>query len=177
MATNSLGATVKQLQMVKCQSKICALHTALWELFHKIKLNNTVAELIPTTIFSLKNLMWCLKQATQTWIPVYFTLKGRNFPISVMCLEIQIFNQTRYETAGKSGRCLLFLIITSHLFYQLFLWLLALGVKYSSRLPWLALQISSFTFFIIKAVLENDMFTSVLRILCIYTAEISELGF
>lgn len=44
-------------------------------------------------------------------------------------------------------------------------------------LLWFVLQISSFTFRIIKAVLENDMFTSVLQIQYIYTVEIPELDF
>lgn len=100
-----------------------------------------------------------------------------HFPSS-LCLEIQIFDETRYEIAGKSGSCSLFPLLTaSHLFYQLFLWLLGLWLKYSSCLPWFVLQISSFTFCIIKAVLENDMFTSVLQIQYIYTVEISELDF
>lgn len=37
MDTKSLGARVKQLQMVKRQSKICALHTALWDLLDRKK--------------------------------------------------------------------------------------------------------------------------------------------
>lgn len=110
--------------------------------------------------------------------PSLFHFAGSELPfLSVPCLEIRIFDQTSYETAGKSGSCSLFLIITSHLSYQLLLWLLVLWVKYFSCLPWFVLQISSFTFFIIKAVLENDMFTSVLQIQYIYTVEISRVGF
>lgn len=110
--------------------------------------------------------------------PSLFHFAGNELPfLSVKCLEMQIFDQTRYEIAGKSESCSLFLIINSRLFYQLFLWLLVLWVKYSSCLPWFVLQISSFTFCVIKAVLENDMFTSVLQIQYIYTVEISELDF
>lgn len=66
MDTNSPGATVKQLQMVKCQSKICSLHTALRELLDKKKKKKreTVAGRIPTFISSLKHLRQCLNQAT-----------------------------------------------------------------------------------------------------------------
>lgn len=94
-----------------------------------------------------------------------------------MCSEIIIFDQIRNEIAGRSGSCLSFLIITSHLLHQLVLSLLLLRAEYSSGLPWFVLQVSSFTFSVIKAALENDMYTSVLQIQYISTVEISELDF
>lgn len=57
------------------------------------------------------------------------------------------------------------------------IFVIVLWVKYSSSLPWFVLEVSSFTLFIIKAVLESDVFTSVLQIQYIYTIEISELDF